>query len=168
MLHNNYRLDWVLNLICCWKLLLLLLYVCGAKGLSASAARQFNVKFWYSFQTAPHITSPFLVWWGAKHFPVSRASCHHFHTVKWLVKMAKNTYFRLLHSHMIVGIIIQGVPQLSSHFVLLVFSASRAHTEVHFTIFQQPRRRRFQNSPYFPPYVKNWSSYRAKCEANWI
>ena len=50
---------------------------------------------------------------------------------------------------------LQGVPQLSSHFVLLVFSASHAHTEVHFTIFQQPRRRRFQNSPYFPPYIKN-------------
>ena len=50
---------------------------------------------------------------------------------------------------------VQGVPQLSSHFVLLVFSASHAHTEVHFTIFQQPRRRRFQNSPYFPPYIKN-------------
>ena len=63
---------------------------------------------------------------------------------------------------------LQGVPQLSSHFVLLVFSASRARTEVHFTIFQQPRRRGFQNSPYFPPYVKNWSSYRAKHEANWI
>ena len=45
---------------------------------------------------------------------------------------------------------VQGVPQLSSHFVLLVFSACRAHTEVHFTIFQQPRRRGFQNSPYFP------------------
>ena len=69
--------------------------------------------------------------------------------------------FRIKH-------IIQGVPQLSSHFVLLVFSASHAHTEVHFTIFQQPRRRRFQNSPYFPPYIKNWSSYRAKREANWI
>ena len=52
-------------------------------------------------------------------------------------------------------LMVQGVPQLSSHFVLLFFSASRAHTEVHFTIFQQPRRRRFQNSPYFPPYVKN-------------
>ena len=63
---------------------------------------------------------------------------------------------------------IQGVSQLSSHFVLLVFSASRAHTEVHFTIFQQPRRRGFQNSPYFPPYVKNWSSYRAKREATLI
>ena len=58
MLHNNYRLDWVLNLICCWKLLLLMLYVYGAKSLSASAARQFNVKFWFSFQTAPHITFP--------------------------------------------------------------------------------------------------------------
>ena len=30
---------------------------------------------------------------------------------------------------------LQGVPQLSSHFDLLVFSASRAQTEVHFTIF---------------------------------
>ena len=39
---------------------------------------------------------------------------------------------------------IQGVPQLSSHFVLHFFSAYRTHTEVHFTIFQQPRRRRFQ------------------------
>ena len=50
---------------------------------------------------------------------------------------------------------IQGVPQLSSHSVLLVFSASYDHTVVHFTIFQQPRRRQFQNSPYFPPYFKN-------------
>ena len=48
---------------------------------------------------------------------------------------------------------IQGVPKVSSHFVLVVFSPSRARTEFHFTIFQQPRRR-FQNSPYFPPYVK--------------
>ena len=63
---------------------------------------------------------------------------------------------------------VQGVPQLSSHFVLHFFSAYRTHTEVHFTIFQQPGRRRFQNSPYFPPYVKNWSSYRANREANWI
>ena len=39
--------------------------------------------------------------------------------------------FLLLYS-----ILLQGVPQLRSHFVLLVFSASRAHTEVHFTIFQ--------------------------------
>ena len=39
---------------------------------------------------------------------------------------------------------IQGVPQLSSHFVLHFFSAYRTHTEVHLTIFQQPRRRRFQ------------------------
>ena len=51
--------------------------------------------------------------------------------------------------------VLQGVPQLSIHLVLVVFSASRARTEVYFTIFQQPRRRRFQNSPYFPPYVKN-------------
>ena len=50
---------------------------------------------------------------------------------------------------------LQGVPQLSSHFVLVVFSASRARTEEYFTIFQQPRRCRFQNSPYFPPYIKN-------------
>ena len=69
---------------------------------------------------------------------------------------------------LIVVNILQGVPQLSSHFVLLVFSASRARTDVHFTILQQPRKRRFQNSPYFPSYVKNWSSYRAKREANWI
>ena len=34
---------------------------------------------------------------------------------------------------------IQGVPKVSSHFVLVVFSASRACTEVYFTIFQQPR-----------------------------
>ena len=63
---------------------------------------------------------------------------------------------------------LQGVPQLSSHFVLVVFSASRARTEEYFTIFQQPRRRRFQNSPYFPHYLKNWSSYSTKRETNWI
>ena len=40
-----------------------------------------------------------------------------------------------------------------SHFVLVVFLASRARTNEYFTIFQQPRRREFQNSPYFPPYV---------------
>ena len=50
---------------------------------------------------------------------------------------------------------LQGVPQLSIPFVLVVFSASRARTEEYFTIFQQPRRCRFQNSPYFPPYLKN-------------
>ena len=61
---------------------------------------------------------------------------------------------------------VQGVPQLSIHFVLVVFSASRACTDVHFTILQQPRRRRFQNSPYFPSYVKNLSSYKVKREAN--
>ena len=33
---------------------------------------------------------------------------------------------------------IQGVPQLSSHFVLVVFSASRARTEEYFTIFNSP------------------------------
>ena len=71
-------------------------------------------------------------------------------------------------THSYTTIYIQGVPKVSSHFVLVVFSASRARTEFHFTIFQQPRRRRFQNSPYFPPYVKNWSNYKAKREANWI
>ena len=44
------------------------------------------------------------------------------------------------YSSLLIKVDVQGVPQLSSHFVLLVFSASRAHTEVHFTIFQQPRR----------------------------
>ena len=34
---------------------------------------------------------------------------------------------------------IQGVPQLTIHFVLVVFSASRARTEEYFTIFQQPK-----------------------------
>ena len=68
----------------------------------------------------------------------------------------------------ILHVNIQGVPQLSSHFVLVVFSASRARTEEYFTIFQQPRRCRFQNSPYFPPYLKNWSSYSPKRETNWI
>ena len=38
------------------------------------------------------------------------------------------------------AIYIQGVPQLSIHFVLVVFSASSARTDVYFTIFQQPRR----------------------------
>ena len=65
-------------------------------------------------------------------------------------------------------IFVQGVPQLSSHFVLVVFSASRTRSEEYFTIFQQPRRRRFQNSPYFPPYVKKWSIYSTKRETNWI
>ena len=41
---------------------------------------------------------------------------------------------------------LQGVPQLSIHFVLVVFSASSARTDVYFTIFQQPRRWQFQNS----------------------
>ena len=35
---------------------------------------------------------------------------------------------------------VQGVPQLSIHFVLVVFLASSARTDVYFTIFQQPRR----------------------------
>ena len=51
------------------------------------------------------------------------------------------------------GANIQGVPQLSIHFVLVVFSASSARTDVYFTLFQQPMRWQFQNSPYFPPYV---------------
>ena len=37
------------------------------------------------------------------------------------------------------AIYIQGVPKVSSHFVLVVFLASHARTEFHFTIFQQPR-----------------------------
>ena len=35
---------------------------------------------------------------------------------------------------------LQGVPQLSIHFVLVVFLDSSACTDVYFTIFQQPRR----------------------------
>ena len=54
--------------------------------------------------------------------------------------------------------LLQGVPQMSIHLVLVVFSASRARSEVYFTIFQQPRRQWFQNSPYFWTYVKNWLS----------
>ena len=37
-----------------------------------------------------------------------------------------------------LNMVIQGVPQLSIHLVLVVFSASRARTEVYFTIFNSP------------------------------
>ena len=61
-----------------------------------------------------------------------------------------------------------GCPTIEYSLCFGCFSASSARTEVYFTIFIQPRRRLFQNSPYFPPYVKNWSSYRAKREATLI
>ena len=98
---------------------------------------------------------------SSRHF----LECLHLHTV--LQHVIVYCYENVQYIKINVNIL-QGVPKLSSHFVLLVFSASHAHTEVHITIFQQARRGRLQNSPYFPLYFKNLSSYRAKRGATLI